>query len=57
MTKRKEVPQATTEIRLIDGAERVVTVRQLKEKVVKTATTIDNVSGGSPRFKREFVRK
>jgi hypothetical protein len=57
MVKRKEAPQVTIETRLIDGVERVVTVRQLQEKVIKIATTIGNVSGGSPRFKREFVRK
>ena len=57
MTKKKEIPQPSTEIRKIDGVERVVIIRQLSEKKIKHPTTIGNVSGGGPRFKREFTRK
>ncbi|MGA2967881.1 MAG: hypothetical protein ABSD69_01770 [Candidatus Levyibacteriota bacterium] len=57
MTKRKEAPPVTIETRKIDGEERKVTVRQLDEKKIKHATTIDNVQSNGPRFTREFVRK
>jgi hypothetical protein len=56
MTKRKEVPQATTEIRMVDGAERVFVVRELPPSAGTKRTTIANVKGEGQVFKRIYSR-
>jgi hypothetical protein len=54
MTKRKEVPQVAETTRVV--GDQVFKVRQLPEAKFRRVT-INNSTGGGPRFKREYVRK